>query len=82
MKMTLEEALTAISKGFLPDEYKKKTLRLRRLSNEKYDLEDSIDVLEGSAEEKHIEKLDKKKKRLQKVIGEIDVLLSELGGKA
>lgn len=78
-KTTLEEALYAFEIGKTPGEYVRIQSRIKRLSNEMYDLEDSIDVLEGSAEEKDLEKLTKKEKRLKKVKNEIKKLSEELG---
>lgn len=43
--MTLAQALEAIERGETPEQYKKRMARIRRLTNEQYDLEDAIDVL-------------------------------------
>lgn len=54
--MTLAQALEAIERGETPEQYKKRMARIRRLTNEQYDLEDAIDVLgdDPRADEKRV----------------------------
>lgn len=64
MKYTLAEALSIISKlrkGETFEEYEKRMKKLRRYSNERYDLEDSISVLGDDP------RAEKKRKRLEVV---------------
>ena len=71
MRTTLAEALYVIKhlrNGETFDDYEKRMKRLRRLYNEKYALEDAIDVITD------LDRLEKKKKRLIKV----DALIEEL----
>lgn len=65
MRMTLEDLFDAARHGETTEQYKKRIARIRRLSNEQFDLEDCIAVLEGDPE--HAERLAKKKARLVKV---------------
>lgn len=66
--MTLYQALEMIERGESPEEYKKRMARLKRLYNEKYDLEDAIEILGNDP------RSEKKKKRLKKV----ETMISEL----
>lgn len=72
MKVTLAEALEMIVRGETNEQYEKRIKKLRRYCNERYDLEDAIEVLEGDPMYK--EKLEKKKARLKKVLKYIDEL--------
>ena len=69
MKMTLAEALYAIQRGETPEQYAKRLARIRRLANERDDLEASLTVL---SEPGDAEKREKKQKRLAKVLAEIE----------
>lgn len=68
MKMTLAQAFEMIDRGETPEQYEKRVKRLRRLLNERYDLEDAIEVLGDDP------RADKKKKRLAKVVAMIEML--------
>ena len=68
MKMTLAQAFEMIDRGETPEQYEKRVKRLRRLYNERYDLEDAIEVLGDDP------RADKKKKRLAKVVVMIEML--------
>lgn len=57
-----------IARGETSEQYEKRVKRLRRLYNEKYDLEDAIDVLGDDP------RADKKKTRLAKVNAMIEEL--------
>lgn len=59
--MTLEQALDCISRGETQEEYEKRHKRLRRLANERDDLEDAIEVLGDDP------RAEQKQKRLKKV---------------
>ena len=61
MKMTLAQAFEMIDRGETTEQYEKRVKRLRRLSNERYDLEDAIAILGNDP------RADKKRKRLAKV---------------
>ena len=73
--MTLSEALEMIYRGETPEEYKRRCKRLQRLNNERWILEDAIQVFEETSPEDA--RLEKKRKRLEKVLEEID----RLGGR-
>lgn len=49
MQVTLAEALNMIERGETPEKYEKRVIKLRRYINEKYLLEDVIDVLGDDA---------------------------------
>ena len=66
--MTLDEQIDAIIRGETPEEYKKRLARIRRLSNERDELIDAIEVLGDD------ERAKKKEKRLTKVLSEIELL--------
>ena len=68
MRMTLAQAFEMIDRGETPEQYEKRVKRLRRLYNERYDLEDAIEVLGDDP------RADKKKKRLAKVVAMIETL--------
>lgn len=71
--MTIDEAIDMITRGETPEQYKKRTARMRRLANERDDLKDSIEVLEEYGDnEKDAQKLAKKQARLAKVLEELD----------
>lgn len=71
--MTIDEAIDMITRGETPEQYKKRTARIRRLANERDDLEDSIQVLkEYGNSEKDAQKLEKKQARLAKVLEELE----------
>ncbi len=73
MKMTITEALEAIERGETPEQYAKRIRRLRRLCNERDDLEDALSVLCG--DDRYKDRIAKKQKRLQKVLAEISALI-------
>lgn len=66
--MTLYQALEMIERGESPEQYKKRMAKIRRLANEKQDLEDAIEILGNDP------RSEKKKKRLKKV----ETMISEL----
>ena len=68
MRMTLAQAFEMIDRDETPEQYEKRVKRLRRLYNERYDLEDAIEVLGDDP------RADKKKKRLAKVVAMIETL--------
>ncbi len=70
--MKLEEAVEAIMRGETSEQYRKRLARLRRLSNERDELEDTIQLLTGDPE--YEAKLTKKRRRLEKVAAEIESL--------
>ena len=72
MKMTIGEAMEAISRGETPEQYAKRIRRLRRLCNERDDLEDALSVLRE--DDRYMDRVAKKEKRLQKVLSEISLL--------
>lgn len=72
--MNIVEAFDMIERGETPEQYKKRIAKIRRYTNEKYDLLDSISVLDGDID--YVQKLEKKKARLKKV----EEKLLELGG--
>ena len=57
-----------IARGETPEQYKKRVAKLRRLYNERYELEDAIDVLGDDP------RAEEKKKRLVKVPHKIEEL--------
>ena len=59
--MTLEQALDCMIRGETKEEYEKRHKRLRRLANERDDLEDAIEVLGDDP------RAEQKQKRLKKV---------------
>jgi len=69
--MTISEALEMIDRGETPDEYKKRTARLRRLVNEREALEDALTVL---TEPEDAARREKKERRLAAVIEAIKSL--------
>ena len=66
--MTMEQAVEMIMRGETAEQYKKRIARIRRLANERDDLEDAIDVLGDDP------RAIKKQKRLEKVLTMIDEL--------
>lgn len=66
--MTLVEVFEMIDRGETPEQYKKRIKRLRRLANERDDLEDAIAILGNDP------RADKKRKRLAKV----KIMISQL----
>lgn len=74
MALNLDQQIKCIVLGISQEEYKKKFARLRRLTNEKFDLIDGIEVLEVNPTEEEKKWLDKKQKRLVKV----EQMISEL----
>ena len=79
MRTTLAEALYIINhlrKGETFDDYEKRMKRLRRLCNERDDLQDAIKVISEYSGTVFCdeEKLEKKKKRLEKVYALIEEL--------
>lgn len=73
--MTLKEAFEMIERGETPEAYEKRCKKIRRLANERDDLEDAISVLADGNHERDKERLETKKKRLEKVLKQIDELL-------
>lgn len=71
MKLTLEEALEAIQRRETPEQYIRRMRRVKRLSNERYDIEDALAVL---TEPEDKERAEKKRKRLNKVLAMLDEL--------
>ena len=69
--MTITQAFDMIGRGETPEQYEKRINRLRRLATERDDLEASLTVLTDPDE---ADKRDKKCKRLEKVLSEIDRL--------
>lgn len=77
-KMTIAEALEAIDRGETAEQYKKRIARIRRLANERDDLIDAIEVLSDGRygdTEKYKDRVEKKQKRLAKVLAMIDELM-------
>lgn len=74
MRLNLDQQIKCIVLGVDEEEYKKRLARLRRLTNEKFDLIDGIEVLEVNPTEEEKKWLDKKQKRLVKV----EQMISEL----
>jgi len=72
MKLTLAQALEAISRGETSEQYVKRLRRIRRLANERDDLMDWISMFDECAEEAQM--LEKKRKRLNKVLTMIEEL--------
>ena len=70
-KMKLCEALEMIQRGETTEEYKKRVARIRRLANERDDLEASLTVLTGPDDEP---KASKKRARLKKVLEQREAL--------
>ena len=73
MKFTIEEAFEMIQRGESPEQYERRVRRLRRLCNERDDLEDALEVLDG--DERYKDRIIKKERRLQKVLAEISALV-------
>ena len=69
MGVTIEQALDMLSRGETQEQYKKRMERIKRLSNEKYALEDAIEVLGADP------RAEKKKKRLKVVTETINSLI-------
>ena len=72
MKLTLAQALEAISRGETAEQYAKRCRRIRRLANERDDLVDWISIFEESPEDAPIVEL--KRERLNKVLAMIEEL--------
>lgn len=70
MKMTLAQAFEMIGRGETSEEYEKRIKRIRRLVNERDDLDASLTVLTPEDGERY----EKKKHRLEKVLAEIERL--------
>lgn len=68
MKLTLGQALEAMSRGETPEAYRRRQKRLRKLTNERDALEDAIEILQGDP------RAEQKKTRLQEVQAEIERL--------
>ena len=69
MGVTIEQALDMLSRGETQEQYKKRMERIKRLSNERYALEDAIEVLGADP------RAEKKKKRLKVVTETINSLI-------
>lgn len=68
MRFTINQALEMISRGENPEQYEKRIKRIKRLANERDDLQDAIDILREFGNcEKDFVRLHKKEKRLEKV---------------
>ena len=74
MKMTIVEALDAISRGETAEQYAKRITQIKRLVNEREKLEDALMVLTDAED---AEKAARKRKRLQKVLSQIEKLKEE-----
>lgn len=76
MRFTIDQALEMISRGEDPDQYEKRIKRIRRLVNERDDLQDAIDVLKEFGDcKKDMVRLRKKEKRLEKVLKMMEDLM-------
>lgn len=71
MKMTLAEAIDMINHGETPEQYRARIRKIRKYWNERYELEDALEIL-TLPEDK--ERADKKRRRLEKVIAIIEGL--------
>ena len=71
MKLTLGQALEAISRGETAEQYKRRRARLTKLTIERDCLEDALEILILPEDAPRAEQ---KKKRLQKVQAEIERL--------
>ena len=69
MKMTIAQALEMIDRGETPEQYEKRVRRIRRLANERDDLQDAIEVLGDDP------RAEKKRARLAKVELELEVIV-------
>jgi hypothetical protein len=69
--MKLKDAFEMLDRGETPDEYKKRTNRLKKLCDERYFLEDALDILDPVQD---AERYNKKKKRLEKILADIERL--------
>lgn len=70
MNMTLAEALEMIHRGETPEQYEKRVRKIRRLSEELFELRDALDILEDESlprTEKDIRRAAEKRARMQKV---------------
>lgn len=70
MKMTLAEALEAIHRGETPEQYEKRVRKIRRLSEELFDLRDALDILDDESRprtEKDLLRAAEKRARMQNV---------------
>ena len=72
MKLTLAQALEAISRGETSEQYAKRMRKIRRLANERDDLMDWISVFDECPEDAAI--VEKKRQRLDKVLAMIEEL--------
>ena len=71
--MTIYDRLEMVITGETEEQFKKRVARIRRLSNERCDLEDAIEILSEDPED--APRLKKKQARLKKVIAEIESLV-------
>ena len=71
MKLTLSQALEAISRGETPEQYVKRIRRIRRLANERDALMDWLEICDTPED---AEAAAKKRERLNKVLAMIDEL--------
>lgn len=67
MGLTIDQQIDCIVLGISQEEYKKRIARLGRLWDEKFFLEDGIEILKDATDEEHKKRLEKKQKRLVKV---------------
>ena len=75
MRMTLKQAFEMIERKETPAEFEKRMKRIRRLANERDELTDKIGVLEDFGNsDKDMDRLTKAKKRLAKVLEELEKL--------
>lgn len=73
--MTLKQAFEMIERKETPAEFEKRMKRIRRLANERDELTDKIGVLEDFGNsDKDMDRLTKAKKRLAKVLEELEKL--------
>lgn len=73
MRMNLRQALEMINRGETPEQFEARMKRISRLANERDALMDGIQVLEEYGDsDKDRARLEKKRKRLGKVLAELD----------
>lgn len=66
--MTFEQCMDAVMRGETSEQYKKRLARIKRLANERDDLEDAIEILGEDP------RAEKKRQRLNKVLKMIEAL--------
>ena len=73
MKMTLAEAIDMINHGETPEQYRARIRKIRKYCNERYELEDALEILDGTQPGDE-ERAHKKRRRLEKVLAIIESL--------